>query len=143
MKRMLRSLACASMATEYYEKIGNVIYGSERLGFAMNSMIDWFLEQNGDAEQASSANKDASSIVAMFFQKNSTLIKFRSEYVRVSDAVSLLQKTASQMAGRESSAVDSLVSETRKLHIAAAQIMEDLGIPGTLPASLREMASKF
>ena len=131
------------MQTEYYEKVGNVIYGSERLGFAINSMIDWFSDQNGDAPQASSANKDASSVVAMFFQRNPTSIKFRAEYIRVSEAVSLLQQTASQMAGKQSSDVDSLVSETRKLHIAAAQVMEDLGISGTLPASLRDMASKF
>lgn len=103
------------MSSEYYEKVGTVIYGVQRLNFALDSLTEWSSQRDGpDRDQ------------------------FKSESLDIFEAVKTVEKRAADIAGKDAAHVGALVSETRRLHFATADLMEQLGYTGSLPARLRE-----
>lgn len=102
------------MRSEYYEKVGAVIYGVQRLKFALDCLTEWSSQGNGPAFD-----------------------QFQAESLGVVEALKVMERKSAELAGKDLAEVDLLVSETRRLHFAVADMMEHLGFTGSLPASLR------
>lgn len=109
-----------TMDTEYL-KVGQIIYGAQRLDWAITSLIEWL-----QTERARQPNETT---------------KVNLECARIRDEVTKLVNASSALG--DTSPLDGYLLSIHDLHLALAQIIEDVGYSGVPPGLLRDHAKRL
>jgi len=134
------------MTSAEYERVGELIYGAQRLDFALSSFDMWF---NGtaltrpDVEDCPAeerfVRRAASAYV--YFAENKTDPALVAEYLAIAEAVRDLVLTSKAAGSLVPHDLLAALSTLKAVHFRIADLSDQLGVTGYRAESLRERAA--
>ncbi|NHZ83575.1 hypothetical protein F2P44_30545 [Massilia sp. CCM 8695] len=123
--------------TERFEKIGNIIYGTQRLGGALESIAAWFAREIAAPGVNSDIVPLAPEIANLYFQKRPGFDKLKADYLIVLDAVLSLEASAEKASDMTPVQIDDNLKRVKDLHFVLADVLEGLGCSEISSTALR------
>ncbi|MCY0910115.1 hypothetical protein [Massilia antarctica] len=123
--------------TERFEKVGNIIYGTQRLSGTLEVIAAWFEREIAMPGVNIDISPPASQIVNLYFQKRSGFDKLKADYFMVLDAVLTLEAGVERVGDMTPGQIDDNLKRVKDLHFVMAGVMEGLGCSEISPEALR------
>ncbi len=126
-----------------YIEVGEIIYGAQRLRHALDSVRDWFLVEVEARGIPAIGMTEVAKAADLYCQLAPARRTFYPEFLTAIDAIQLLETQSHSLAGASEVEVKAALRRVKILHFSLADLMQEVGFPGTHSESLRSRGQQI
>lgn len=123
---------------ERFERIGAVMYGTQRLGGALDGLSEWFVRTSAGHGIRIDGGLARTDIAQLFFGEHAHLATEKAALLSFFDALASMEAETADLRSRDDTAIDAHRGRLKALHFSLADLFQQLGYTDYPPEKLRQ-----
>ncbi|HEX8613928.1 MAG TPA: hypothetical protein VF800_21840 [Telluria sp.] len=128
---------------ERFEKIGAVIFGTQRLDGALDALSAWFVSTSAERGASIDAALPRARIADLYFGGHAHLDKEKAALCSFFDAVSAMESETADLRSHDDAAIDAWRERLKVLHFSLADLFQQIGYAEYPPEKLRQQGRRL
>lgn len=128
---------------ERFEKVGAVIFGTRRLGGALDALSEWFIRTSAVRGIRIDAGLARADIAQLYFGGHAGLAMEKAALLSFFDALASVEAETADLRSHDDAAIDAHRERLKALHFSLADVFQQLGYAEYPPEKLRQQGRRL